>query len=212
MKFKKVVPAALVASALSFSGCSASDKDSNQVTYITDEEATYETIIDAAEGEQEKGTVDFLFNPSDNYAGVIDYNEDLIGITSYSPISEDNVHADVYFGELETDEFYSRVFNEYDVIRVGDYFSATKQDDGTYDVSYAALDSDKSSVYYLQSSPRDDNYYLPSEMQNSEVDDRVIMGYGNVSYDDAVEMFGDQIECSFNNISLDDTNSVKVKK
>ena len=42
--------------------------------------------------------------------------DDLIGI-SYPYVSEENVSADVYFGELEIDEFCKRVFNEnYDFI------------------------------------------------------------------------------------------------
>lgn len=53
--------------------------------------------------------------------------DDLIGI-SYPYVSEENVSADVYFGELEIDEFCKRVFNEnYDSIAIGDCFSAQKK-------------------------------------------------------------------------------------
>lgn len=140
--------------------------------------------------------------------------DDLIGI-SYPYVSEENVSADVYFGELEIDEFCKRVFNEnYDSITIGDCFSAQKKDDDTYDVSYAALDLNKSSVYLLRES---DEYYLPSELENYEVvDNQYVIGYGNVSSAVAVEMFKDQINCSFTDISFDNTKSsssfVKIKK
>lgn len=93
-------------------------------------------------------------------------------------------------------------------------FFCTKKDDNTYDVSYAALDLNKSSVYFLRES---DEYYLPSELENYEiVDNQYVIGYGNVSSDVAVEMFKDQINCSFTDISFDNTKSsssfVKIKK
>lgn len=211
MSFKKSVPAVLMATVLSFSGCSTDNTD-RKVTYFTDEDATYEAIIEAAEFEQKSGTADFMFGPFSKGMGIV--GDDLIGI-SYPYVSEENVSADVYFGELEIDEFCKRVFNEnYDSITIGDCFSAQKKDDDTYDVSYAALDLNKSSVYFLRES---DESYLPSELENYEVvDNQYVIGYGNVSSDVAVEMFKDQINCSFTDISFDNTKSsssfVKIKK
>ncbi len=66
-----------------------------------------------------------MFGPFSKGMGIVE--DDLIGI-SYTYVSEENVSADVYFGELEIDGFCKRVFDEnYDSIVIGDYFSAQKK-------------------------------------------------------------------------------------
>lgn len=50
MRSKKLVSAALAAMVLSCSGCSADNTD-RKVTYFTDEDGTYEAIIEAAKFE-----------------------------------------------------------------------------------------------------------------------------------------------------------------
>lgn len=66
MSFKKSVPAVLMATVLSFPGCSTDNTD-RKVTYFTDEDGTYEAIF-----EQKSGTVDFMFGPFSKGWGLLE--------------------------------------------------------------------------------------------------------------------------------------------